>query len=81
MVALGSASLKPDMITHEALKKANTILVSLDSDDAGVKAAWSFWSATYGIKVKRWPCVLGKDPSEAWQKGLNIRSWIIAGIS
>ena len=30
-------------------------IVALDHDDAGTKAAWSFWPETYGSKVRRWP--------------------------
>lgn len=80
IVALGSAQAKPDTATHEALKAAALVLVSLDSDGAGAKVAWSFWPATYGAKVKRWPCVKGKDPSEARLNGLDLRSWVASGI-
>jgi len=81
IVALGSAMTKPDPAAHQLLENSETIMVSLDCDDAGAKAAWGFWLTTYGDKVKRWPCIMGKDPSEAWQNGLDIRSWIAAGIS
>jgi hypothetical protein len=52
----------------------------MDSDEAGAKAAWQFWPETYGPKMKRWPCIKGKDPSEARKNGLNVREWIIAGL-
>jgi len=55
-------------------------IVAIGGDDAGAKAAWSFWSETYGSKVRRWPVILGKDPSDAWKKGLDIRSWVLAGM-
>ncbi len=80
VVALGSAQAKPDKKTHEILKRASLILVALDADEAGAKASWSFWPATYGAKVKRWSCIHGKDPSEAWTNGLNIRSWVMTGL-
>ncbi|HQP25434.1 MAG TPA: hypothetical protein PLP16_09720 [Smithellaceae bacterium] len=80
IVAMGTATAKPDNVTHAAFKRADKILVSLDADDAGVKASWSFWPETYGAKVKRWPCIRGKDPSESWRNGLNIRAWIMAAI-
>ena len=80
VVALGSAQAKPDPATHEALKAAALVLVSLDTDDAGAKAAWAFWPATYGGKVKRWPCVKGKDPSDARMNGLDLKSWVASGI-
>jgi hypothetical protein len=81
VVAMGSASSKPDVATHEILIQAETILNALDSDPAGAKHAWKFWPETYGSKVIRWPVSIGKDPSDAWQQGLNIRSWIEAGLS
>lgn len=80
VVALGNAQAKPDRITHEALTRATVILVSLDTDTAGAKAAWGFWPATYGDKARRWPTPIGKDPSDAWGKGLDIGAWIQAGI-
>ena len=80
VVSMGSAQAKPDRITHEALTAAAVTLVSLDTDDAGAKAAWAFWPATYGRKAKRWPCIKGKDASDARLNGLSLRDWVIAGI-
>ncbi|MBU4449594.1 MAG: zinc-binding protein [Proteobacteria bacterium] len=80
VVAMGTATAKPDRITHEALMSAAVILVSLDTDNAGAKASWQFWPETYGGKVKRWPCVGGKDPSDARLGGLDLRSWVVTGI-
>jgi DNA primase len=80
VVALGSAQAKPDQETHDLLQMADWILIALDSDDAGAKAAWTYWPETYGCKVKRWPCIKGKDPSEAWANELDIRAWVMAGL-
>lgn len=80
VVAMGSATAKPDRPTHDTLTKMEVILVSLDSDTAGAKASWKFWPETYGEKAKRWPAIQGKDPSEAWQNGLDLRAWIISGL-
>ncbi|NLE23818.1 MAG: hypothetical protein GX625_00520 [Clostridiaceae bacterium] len=80
IVALGSACCKPDSDTHHMLKNMETILISLDADDAGAKAAWSFWGDTYGDKARRWPTIQGKDPSEAMLNGLNLRAWVLAGL-
>jgi hypothetical protein len=79
-VALGSAQAKSDTIIHKALMAANIILVALDTDEAGAKASWRFWVDTYGKKALRWPCLKGKDPSEAKLSGLDLRDWIIAGM-
>ena len=80
VVALGTATGKPDTRTHELLKSMPVILVALDGDDAGAKASWSYWPETYGSKVRRWPCINGKDPSEARKNGLDLHSWVAAGM-
>ena len=80
VISMGSAAIKPDRTTDEALKATAVILIALDTDEAGGKASWSFWHETYGKKARRWPCIKGKDPSEAWAKGLDLRGWIIAGL-
>jgi DNA primase len=81
VVALGSAQAKPDTRTDTLLKSAKTILVSLDTDEAGAKAAWDFWPKQYGKKFKRWHCLKGKDPSDSWKNGLDLRTWIQAGLT
>lgn len=80
VVAMGSAQVKPDRITHAALTAATVILIALDSDDAGARAAWAFWPATYGKRAKRWPSIKGKDASDARLNGLDLRTWITTGI-
>ncbi len=80
VVALGSAQAKPDTRTDALLKAAGIILIALDTDVAGGKAAWSFWPKQYDKAVKRWPCLIGKDPSEARLNGLDLRTWIQAGL-
>ncbi len=80
VVALGTATAKPDTATHKALKAAAVLLVALDTDEAGAKASWKFWPDTYGTKARRWPTVKGKDASEARLNGLDLRTWVIAGL-
>lgn len=79
-LAMGTATAKPDIQTHEILKAAPIILVSLDTDDAGTKASWKFWPEVYGKKARRWPTIKGKDASDARLNGLDLRQWIVAGI-
>lgn len=80
LVAMGTATARPDIQTHALLKDAPIILISLDTDEAGVKASWKFWSETYGKKARRWPTIKGKDASEARLNGLDLRAWVLAGI-
>ena len=79
-IALGSAQSRPDIETDEILRQSELILVSLDSDEAGAREAWRWWDEHYE-NVKRWPCVRGKDPAEMHQAGIDVRTWIKAGLA
>ncbi|MBW2149254.1 MAG: hypothetical protein JRI22_19805 [Deltaproteobacteria bacterium] len=79
VVALGSAQVKPDNQTSEMLHRARIILVSLDNDESGAKTFWEWWVKNFP-NTKRWPVIEGKDPSEAYQNGLDIRAWVLAGL-
>jgi hypothetical protein len=78
-ISMGSATNKPDSETTTLLNQAEVILVALDTDEAGVRSAWSWWLESFP-KAKRWPVSKGKDPGEAYKKGENIRMWILAGL-
>ena len=80
IVALGSVAKRPDMWLHARLRRASLILSVLDYDEAGAKETWNFWARTYKEKVKRWPPPTGKDPSEAFQYGIDLQEWISAGM-
>jgi len=54
------------------------ILVALDYDNAGQKA-WKWWSHNFK-NAKLWPVPDGKDPGEAFEKGINIKEWVKAGL-
>ncbi len=77
IVALGSCSIRPDKVTHDYLTASGTILISLDTDDAGAQQAWRWWCVHYP-NAKRWPVIMGKDPTEAFAGGLDLRAWVTA---
>jgi len=77
-VAMVSSSNKPDEGCHRMLSAAACILVALDFDSAG-KAGWDFWKQTYQT-AERWPVPDGKDPGEAFEMGVDLRAWILAGL-
>ena len=79
-IALGSANMRPDKITTDLLRRSNIILNALDCDDAGIKSFWTWWKSYFPASI-RWPVPFGKDPTDAYQQGLCIRDWIIAGLS
>ena len=78
VVAMGNAQIRPDDSLDQKLKNADLILNSLDVDTAGAKEAWNFWKNQY--HSDRWPCVGGKDPGEMFNKGVDVRAWVLAGI-
>ncbi|HDY88140.1 MAG TPA: hypothetical protein ENH82_08520, partial [bacterium] len=80
-VAMGSASYKPDIKTHNLLIQSKLILQSFDAgdDEPGANISWSWWRSIYP-QWRRWPCVNGKDPTESYLNGFNIRAWIQAGL-
>lgn len=80
VVALGTATAKPDRELNGLLRRASSILVSLDFDEAGAKASWGYWLSTYP-QTRRWPVPVGKDPSDYFHKSGNIRAWVEAGLS
>jgi len=77
-VGLGSAGIKPDASAYYVLKKAMRILVALDYDQAG-KAARAWWLENFDT-ARFWPVPVGKDPGEAFQKGLDIKEWVRRGL-
>ena len=78
VVSLGNSSRKPDAITAKALRDVPVILNALDYDDAGNKQS-DWWTENFPRTI-RWPVPLGKDPGEAFEKGLDIAGWIKAGL-
>lgn len=90
-VGIGSTGVKPDKRAASALARAKCILGSLDRDkprknaktgriEAPGPMAEQWWKQQYGGKYLRWPVPKGKDPGEAYEAGLNLRVWIMAGL-
>jgi DNA primase len=78
VVALGSASAKPDTIAFEILQKCECILVALDFDEAGSKAME--WWSTHFRQSERHPVPFGKDPAEAYKQGVPLSDWVRSGL-
>jgi hypothetical protein len=53
-------------------------MVALDVDQAGAQA-WQWWKTTFP-DCERWPVPKGKDPGEAFEAGVDIREWVVAGL-
>jgi hypothetical protein len=78
VIALGNAQARPDKEAMAALGNCKLILVALDSDNAGAKEAWQWWTKHFST-ARRWPPI-AKDPGEMLQQGINLRTWIEVGI-
>jgi len=78
VVALGAAQIKPGSSVYYHLKKAIRILVALDYDKAG-QTAWKWWAENFS-NAKLWPVPDGKDPGEAFEKGVDIKEWVRSGL-
>jgi len=88
IVALGNSSRRPDAHTHVLLKSAAKILMALDDDDPGAKAA-AWWFDTYPQAADH-PIFKGKDPGEAYEIGFKagdgqsamegLRAWVVEGL-
>jgi DNA primase len=78
VIALGNAQARPDKEAMAALSNCKLILVALDGDKAGAKEAWNWWLHHFS-HARRWPPI-AKDPGEMFQQGVNLRTWIEAGI-
>jgi hypothetical protein len=64
------------------LAKALIILDALDADDPTTPAlqrALAKWAVTFPSHL-RWPVPVGKDPGEAHKAGVDLRTWILAGL-
>lgn len=81
VVAMGSASYRPDAETWAKLQAAPRVLVSLDFDEAGNKAACRWWEAHLPPGVfKLWPVPDGKDPCDSWRAGWHLADWVYGGL-
>jgi len=84
-IATMSDTGKPDAYAVEKLQKAKAIPVALDFDErkpdgtrpGGDAAQW--WLKNFS-RAYRWPVPEGKDPGDAFKKGISIREWILVGL-
>ena len=86
MVAIGSASARPDNRAFEILRDAELILVALDSDDQredgqNPGAKESQWWMQHFPQARRLPPIEGKDPGEMWVNGIDLAEWVRIGIN
>jgi len=73
--ALGTVNEEPQGLIKRELKQSPLMLISLDNDQPGRKAA-AWWLNEFP-NARHWPTVRGKDPCDMHVKGgLHIRKWV-----
>lgn len=75
-VGLGSAMNRPTVESEPWLRSASRILVALDRDEAGAKAA-AWWLASYRAAL-RWGAAGAKSPADMPRDSLRL--WYAAGL-
>jgi DNA primase len=80
IISLGNAQTRPDQGAAEILNRSHLILVALDADQAGAVESWRWWRDHYP-QAHRWPPIEGKDPGDMLAAGVNIRTWVEAGLT
>lgn len=78
ILAMGTATSKPDAAGAENIDVADVLLISLDYDQAGTKGA-GWWLDTYGRRSVLWPPPCGKDPGDI-HKRVDVRAWVLSGL-
>lgn len=78
VVALGTATGKPDDETAAFLASAPRLLIALDHDRAGIEA-FPWWPQHFP-QAEPWPCVQGKDVGDMIRTPGLVRAWIEAAM-
>ncbi len=80
IVALGSAAVKPDEKLLEKLEQCPVVLIALDTDTAGGKAALWWLQNVSGCHRTVTPTRYGKDISEAFMNGMRLNDWLSVSL-
>lgn len=77
IIAIGTSAAKPDRPATDRLNQASHITIALDNDEAGNKAS-AWWCENFKKSIIN-PVPEGKDPSGAYQAGVNLYEWVLSG--
>ena len=81
IIATGSTSNGPDAAMVADLNRRPFVLVALDSDKAGGRAAWQRWMSTIPNASRApVPAAWGKDHTDAFLAGHDLREWFAAEL-
>ena len=81
IIATGSTSNGPDQAMVEGLTRRPFVLVALDSDKAGGKAAWGKWMGIIPNATRApMPAAWGADPADAHLAGHSLNEWFAMAL-
>ena len=69
---------RPNKAESNYIECANLVLLS-QTTQKGIKAAWRWWLENYK-QAQRWPVLGGRDVFFMFWSGIDIRSWVKAGL-
>jgi hypothetical protein len=89
-ISMGNSTAKPTEALWRLLQRAVHVSVALDSDTPRKNEQTGKMEAP-GASASRWwienvhaaervPMIGGKDPGEAYQNGVDLRAWVLAGL-
>jgi len=76
VVTMGSASATPSPRWKSFLAWLDKLLVVMDADDAGAKARERWRGVVQWLQVVEPPNAPGKDITDWWKNGVNLREWL-----
>lgn len=81
IIATGSTSNAPAAAMVADLARRPFVLISLDTDPAGGRAAWQRWISTIPNASRApIPATWGTDPADAFLAGHDLREWFAAEL-
>ena len=81
IIATGSTSNAPAAAMVADLARRPFVLISLDTDPAGGRAAWQRWMSTIPNASRApIPATWGTDPADAFLAGHDLREWFAAEL-
>ena len=76
VVTMGSAGALPSPRWKAHLAWLDKLLVVMDADDAGAKARERWQHVARWLQVVEPPAAPGKDVTDWWKNGVNLREWL-----
>lgn len=81
VISLGSACYKPDRDTDLLLSNAEIILLSLDFDEAGIRAMKDFFLQRYPHSIPMFSTEEKDIGDDCRKQGISVREWIVTGLA